>query len=147
MPIRRVIAALLMSSVVHDHQLREGPQAVQRPRRRDRRLKIEPPVHKYARNPRKPVHLSQHTSIAKPRIVTDIMRDQPRVGHRERRIAESSGQFRHRRPIRGGGLPYAPGESSLFADHRIRIVQQAAVRLDDIALTIGDRNSAAATLP
>jgi len=51
---------------------------VQVPRRSDRRLKIETPVHEHPRNPRKPIHVTQDTPIAKPRIVMNVVRHKPR---------------------------------------------------------------------
>jgi hypothetical protein len=112
----------VVTRVLDDNELRARPRAMQRPRRAQRRLEVEPAVHDHTRNPAHPVRVPKEGPVLDPRIVPDVVRDDPGERERERRVAERRELGRHSpgsSPTRQPGGPKRP-VAGPRADHGLR---------------------------
>ena len=136
-----------MPSVTDDDEFATGPILGELPWDDERASKVKAAVNQNARNAGKAAHFSQENFILKPSVVAPIMGDdacksQPEVRPlvpRVRRMVRMHGYESH--------LPIAPVSRSLLAHGWIRGHQEAMVSLNQAAITLLRRDSAAKAVP
>ena len=132
--------------VVDDHELGTGPHSCE-VLRAGHALEVVLAVDEHTRYRRERAGVAEQHAVVEEHVVVEVVGAEPSAGELERRVVPSSRPRgvrvdRRRRPV-----PVGPVAGGPRTDRRIRMLEQPAVRGDEIAVALGLRHAGAESSP
>src|SRR6266508_4753865 len=136
-----------MPCLVYDDQFAARPRPRKFPRGLQGAAQVESAVDEYAGGTGQAPGLPQQDPVLEPGVMAPVMGDEAREGHPEHRVVVAGIMPVVWAHPNVSVLPVAPVAGRLSTDGRIGLVQQSAVRTDEVALAVGLGHAVAEACP
>src|SRR6266540_871720 len=136
-----------MPCLVYDDQFAARPRPRKFPRGLQGAAQVESAVDEYAGGTGQAPGLPQQDPVLEPGVMAPVMGDEAREGHPEHRVVVARIMPVVWAHPNVSVLPVAPVAGGLSTDGRIGLVQQSAVRTDEVALAVGLGHAVAEACP